>query len=123
MSTDMRGAVLGVGLTFSTITNIISFFSGEHSHTVCFEVLVELPWIGMVACYSTGDNALSSEVFPGGYSTQCHHALCQLGKQIRPNARSELWGRVWSGFRGARDVESNAYEIHSVQRVLSRSRE
>ena len=53
MNTDMRGAISEVGRTFSTITNILSFLPGEHSHTICFEVLVEQPWIGVEVPYST----------------------------------------------------------------------
>jgi len=90
MSTDVRGEIWEVGRTFSTITNIISFFPGEHSHTICFEVLVEQPWVGVEVSYSTKSKVSSSEKFPRDRSTKCHHALRQLGKQIRPHILSEL---------------------------------
>ena len=90
MSTNMRGAILGVGRTFSTITNILSFLPREHSHAVCFEVLVELPWIGVQVSYSTESNVSLSEAFPGDCSTKCHHALRQLGEQIWPHILSKL---------------------------------
>jgi len=80
MSTGMRGAIVEVERTFSTITDILSFLPGEHCHTVCFEVLVELPWIGVEASYSAENDASSSETLPGDRSTRCHHALRQLGK-------------------------------------------
>ena len=61
MSTDRRGVIPRVRRTFPTVTNIISFLSREHSHTVCFEVLVELTWIGMKISHSTGNSVLPSE--------------------------------------------------------------
>jgi hypothetical protein len=60
MDMNMRGGILRVGHTFSAITNVISFLSREHSHAVCFEILVELPWIGMEAPHSTENNVSSS---------------------------------------------------------------
>lgn len=80
MRLGMRRIILGVGHTFSTITDILSFLSGEHGHTICFEVLVELPRIGMEASDSTGTGGSSSEMLPEDRSMKCHHALCQLGK-------------------------------------------
>jgi len=76
----MRRAISEVGRTFSTITDILSFLPGEHSHTVCFEVLVELPWIGVEVSYSAENNVSSSETFPGDCSKKRHHALRQLSE-------------------------------------------
>ena len=86
----MRGAILEAGRTFSAIANILSFLPREHGHTVCFEVLVEQPWISVHVSYSAGNNVSSSEKFPAGCSTKRHYTLRQLGKQIRPHILSEL---------------------------------
>ena len=90
ISSRVHGGTLGVGHTFSTITDILSFLSGKHGHAVCFEILVELPRIGMEAAHSTGISGLSSEMLPEDCSTKCHHALCQLGKQILSHTLSKL---------------------------------
>jgi len=75
-----RRAVLRAGHTFSTITDVLSFLPGEHSHAVCFEILVELPWISMVGYHSTGNIGSSSKMLLRDCATKCHHILCQLGK-------------------------------------------
>ena len=87
---DRHGRTPGVRHTFSTITEILSFLSWKHGHTVCFEVLVELPRVGMVDSHPTGNNVSWSETPHGGHSTERHHALCQLCEKIRPHVLSEL---------------------------------
>ena len=90
MSLDTRRANLRARHTFSAITDILSFLSGEHGHAVCFKILVELPWIGVEAFYSTGNGGPLSVTLSKQCSAKCHYTLCQLSKQIRPHNRSKL---------------------------------
>ena len=67
MSLDVSGIILRVERTLPAITEIFSFVSGKHGHAVCLEILVKLPWIGMMeAPYSTGITGRHQRPSPKG---------------------------------------------------------